>query len=588
MKKIKLVDKILEHSGDSILVISKDGVILSANPEALDLLEFSEEELVGKSYYWFFFNQTPNQKLGELINDGFHKSVEHFLEEASYSTPSGLVKKVKISTALLAEQPSGPAFHPKESLVVFIKRVDKGRAAKSTDEDRRDTIMVNRLKRELEETKKQNDQFNVLLNRFDLVKTLIAGLVFIIFGFALVFSKNSIQLFPRKSVRQPVQGVEGKIVTATLDSLTMGIELSGMIEPYNKVTIAAQTSGKVVRRNFNEGDYVQKGAILYQMDTKDLAKNVRSARVAYIELLEKYNQLAGWDSSLVVMQAKRKFELSKIALKNERKKLQETKKLFEKGIIPRVEYEQAMTAYKKAEYDYENAQQSLETEMDKGSQDKMQVLRLKLDNAKEELDEVEARYEATLIRAPVSGIVMRPELKSGRFSDFKNEGDMVNDGDLVATIGATESYIINSAIGELSVKKIKVGQKVVISGPGFRNIKLEGKVDWIASTATVEGNFRFFPVRISFSDVPDSVSKQIRLGMYAEMSIHTQDLKNVVTIPIEAVSYSDGKDKVIVVNEDGEYEERPVITGYSDRGKIVIKEGLKPGEKVVIGSMEKS
>ena len=217
MKKIKLVDKILEHSGDSILVISQDGVILSANPEALDLLEFSEEELVGKSYYWFFFNQTPNQKLGELINDGFHKSVEHFLEEASYSTPTGLVKKVKISTALLAEQQSVPTFHPKESLVVFIKHVDRGRAAKSTDEDRRDTIMVNRLKRELEETKKQNNQFNVLLNRFDLVKTFIVGLVFIIFGFALVFSKNSIQLFPRKIVRQTVQGVEGKIVTATLE-----------------------------------------------------------------------------------------------------------------------------------------------------------------------------------------------------------------------------------------------------------------------------------------------------------------------------------------------------------------------------------
>lgn len=588
MKKIKLVDKILEHSGDSILVISKDGVILSANPEALDLLEFSEEELVGKSYYWFFFNQTPNQKLGELINDGFHKSAEHFLEEASYSTPSGLVKKVKISTALLAEQPSGPTFHPKESLVVFIKRVDKGRAAKSADDGRRDNIVVSRLKRELEETKKQNDQFNVLLNRFDLIKTLIVGLVFIIFGFALVFSKNSIQLFPRKVARQPVQGVAGEIVPATLDSLTMGIELAGMIEPYNKLTIAAQTSGKVVRRNFNEGDFVQKGDILYQMDTKDLAKNVRSARVAYIELLEKYNQLAGWDSSLAVMQAKRKFELSKIALKNERKKLQETKKLFEKGIIPRVEYEQATTAYKKAEYDYENAQQALETEMDKGSEDKMQVLRLKLDNAKEELDEVEARYEATLIRAPVSGIVMRPELKNGKVGDLKNEGDLVNDGDLVATIGATESYIVNSGIGELNVKNIKVGQKVVISGPGFQDKKIIGKVDWIASTATVNGNFRYFPVRISFSDVPDSVRKLIRFGMYAEMSIHTRDFKNVVTVPIEAVTYNDGQDQVTVVNEDGEYEQRLVTTGYSDRGKIVIKKGLKPGEKVLIGSMEKS
>jgi len=102
------------------------------------------------------------------------------------------------------------------------------------------------------------------------------------------------------------------------------IRLSGVLEPHSKVTIDAQTSGRVVKRNFNEGDYVQKNQILYQMDTKELAKNVRSARVKYIELLEEYNDLSKWDSSLVVMQAQRKFALSKISLNNEKKKLAET------------------------------------------------------------------------------------------------------------------------------------------------------------------------------------------------------------------------------------------------------------------------
>ena len=584
MKKTNFVDKLLKHSGDGIIVISQDGLIVSANAEALDVLGFSEEELIGKSYDWFFFKQTPNRQLGELINDGFHNSHEHLLVDARYISPDGVERKMKISTALLAGRESGRRTSETEVLMIFFQAEKRTASAAAGNDDSVRVQNIQSLEKELAAVKRQNEQFKFLLGRFDALKIAAAVVIFLVFVYALFLSRNNIQIFPNTNTTISEEGTQDRIFTAALDSINVDINLSGIIEPYNKVTIAAQTSGKVVRRTFAEGENVGKDAILYQMDTKDLSRNVRTARVNYIELLERYDELAGWDSSLAVMQAKRKFALSRIAMNDEKKKLQETKKLFEKGIIPKVEYDKGLTAYKSAEFEFENAQQSLNSELDKGNPDRLEVLQLKLSNAKEELDEVEARYEATLIRAPVSGIVMLPEDENGKIGRFKSEGDMVHDGDIVATIAATESYLINTAVGELNVKNIAVGQQVEITGPGFRNISLHGHVDWIATNASVKGANRFYPIRINIADVSDSLKSEIRLGMYAEASIHVKSYKGIVTAPIEAVKFIDGEERLYILSEEGQVEERPIQVAYSTQDKIVVIKGLAPGEHVLISS----
>jgi HlyD family secretion protein len=582
MKHKKLVDKILEHSGDAIIVISMDGVILSANPEALDLLEFSEEELVGKSYYWFFFNQTKNQKLGEKINDGFHKSIEHAMDDGSYVTPAGVEKTLKISTALLKDKSALGTLAAKESLVVFMKKVEDDLAIEPSQSGEYQAAEIMRLKKELAQSTVANKQLSVLFKKFDFLKIFAILAVFAVFASVMIFSKRNVKLFPETVGVSTNQEIDGIIVTAKLDTMEKNILLTGIIEPYSKVTIAAQTAGRVVRRRFREGDFVEKEEILYAMDTHDLAKNVRSARITFIELQDEYSKLAGWDSSLAVMQAKRKFQLSKIALDNERKKLEETKKLFDKGIIPRIEYEKEETGFKKAEFDYENARQGLDSEMEKGSAGNLEVKKLKLDNAKEELDEIEARYEAKLIRSPVSGIIMKPELKDGKVGEFKNDGDTVNDGDPVATIGATQTYLINSIIGELNVKELKTGEPVAITGPAFTGIEIAGEVNWTASTAEVRNGHKYYPVRISFSNIPDSLRRDIRIGMRAEVSLLAERLEDVVTVPIQAISFDNNSEKLFIVTEEEEYEEREVTVGFSDSKKIQIVEGVEPGERVLI------
>jgi len=583
MKRSKLFDSVASHTTDGVLVVSMDGTVLSANHRATKILGFAEETLIGQSYSWIFFHETQNQELSQIINDGLKKDLEHQAREIGYQSPIGNTITLQISTALLNEKDLLGMLTSKKSLVVFLRRMaTKGEASEAESLWQEEKEL---LEQQLESAQQEQEELSELLPKSERAKLAAGGAIFFLFLLAILYSTNSIKILRADAVPKESKKIESQVVMAKLDTLSMQINLSGTIEPFSKVTIAAQTSGKVVHKNFNQGDFVPKGHILYQLDTKELAKNVRTARVTYMELLEKYDQLKDWESSLEVNQAKRSFELSKIAMNNEKRKLQETQKLFEKGIIPRVEYEQTQTSYKRAEYDFENAKQSLETTLDKGSSEKIEVLRLKLSNAKEELDEIEARYEATLIRAPLAGIVMLPESSDGRQGSFKKEGDMVNDADLIATIGATESYIMDTAVGELSLKYLQVGQSVEVSGPSFGGSVLSAKVDRIAATATEDGNARFYPVRISIPSASDSTHRKIHFGVIADARIHIRNLIGVVAVPIEAVSRSKGKDVVHVKKGEDEQETKPVKVGYSDGSRIEIVSGLEAGEQIWINSI---
>jgi len=577
-----LFDSIVPHTDDGVLLLSRDGVVLSANAACSRLLGMTSDMLLGQSYSWLFFHETENQLLSQIINDGLKKEISYQLKELVYKSPQNTEHRLLISTLALPAQDDNTET---PSLLVFLKGkpgetwhlTSSAQAATGRPEE------VQRLSAQITALQEQNRILAAKRTRKDLFSALLAGLILFVLLTIIFSSRNGIRIFPKTTDVRSVS-LAKRPVAARLDTLPRLVRVSGVLEPYYKVTLTAQTSGPIVKKNFTQGDFVEKGHILYQLDTKELAKSVRTARVAYIELLENYNSLKDWQSSLEVMQAKRTLELAKIAENSEKKKLEETKKLFEKGIIPRVEYDQATTTYKKTGYDYENAKQQLETTLEKGNPERIEVLKLKLFNAKEELDEIEARYEASIVRAPVAGMVMAPEASDGRREAIKKEGDLFKEGDLILTIGATESFIINSQIGELSAGDIQINQPVQISGMSFPNILLQGKVDWIAATATIDDGEAYFPLRISIPEMPAEARKRVRFGMQAEAAIHLSSLAGVITVPFAAVSRQHGQDVVLVGNEPNSAQPRRVETGYSDGHRIVITKGVQPGEWVLVPS----
>ena len=79
----------------------------------------------------------------------------------------------------------------------------------------------------------------------------------------------------------------------------------------------------------------------------------------------------------------------------------------------------------------------------------------------------------------------------------------------------------------------------------------------------------------------------MRPGQYATARAEIQTIPNALLIPQQAVSELQGGDQVAVVNADGKAEIRAVKVGPVYGRLIVVTEGLKAGEKVIVEGFQK-
>ncbi len=72
-------------------------------------------------------------------------------------------------------------------------------------------------------------------------------------------------------------------------------------------------------------------------------------------------------------------------------------------------------------------------------------------------------------------------------------------------------------------------------------------------------------------------------GELADVRFGTATDEGAISLPVESVLIKNGTDRIVYVrDEEGHYKARPVRTGMSRDGRVVILEGLKAGERVVV------
>ena len=90
-------------------------------------------------------------------------------------------------------------------------------------------------------------------------------------------------------------------------------------------------------------------------------------------------------------------------------------------------------------------------------------------------------------------------------------------------------------------------------------------------------------VAVSFPN-PDLT---LRPGQYGTARAEIDRIPNALVIPQQAVSQLQGNNQVAVVNPDGKAEIRAIKVGETYQGMIVVTEGLKAGEKVIVEGFQR-
>lgn len=209
---------------------------------------------------------------------------------------------------------------------------------------------------------------------------------------------------------------------------------------------------------------------------------------------------------------------------------------------------------------------------DKNIGSEIQYLQAK--NSKERLEKSleTVRFQLTKanVYAPISGVVDRVFLKTG---------ELAGPGAPIVQILNTSKVKVEANVPEVYLKVLKVGKMVRITIPALDEER-KGRISLLGTSINPAN--RTLAVEVDLSNR----SGLLKPNLLANMYISDFAEKDVVLIPLETVQQEvSGKSYVFVIGEgaDGEYAEKKYITtGESYQGEIIITEGLKGGEQLIL------
>lgn len=207
-----------------------------------------------------------------------------------------------------------------------------------------------------------------------------------------------------------------------------------------------------------------------------------------------------------------------------------------------------------------------------------------------QINTLKDQIEDGVVKSTVSGTVTSVNVK---------KGDLYT-GNNIATIEGTEQFIIEAEIDEYDIPDVEVGMKVLIKTDATRDEELEGRITYVASSATNSsavagmtsmtttstGTNATYKIEISL----DTQNDRLRLGMNAKLSIITEMQEDVWAVPYNAIyEREDGTHYIEVAkDENGENKEEIDITkGIEGSYYAEIKsDKLKPDMKVILPKVE--
>jgi membrane fusion protein (multidrug efflux system) len=224
----------------------------------------------------------------------------------------------------------------------------------------------------------------------------------------------------------------------------------------------------------------------------------------------------------------------------------------------------AKASLSNANKDLERIQNALQV----GATTKMQVeqAQLHVESIQSNITNINEQIKFYRITAPMSGYVTKTMIQNG---SYVMPGTPIVD---LVDIGTIKMVV---KVDETIVPLLKIGKSVPVTTDVFPDKTFNGKISTIG---VVADNAKKFSVEI---DLPNS-GNQLKVGMYGKVTFDNISSTDAIYIPRNSIVGSINDAKVYTVNVDSTVKLIPVQVGGYQGNNIEIKEGLQPGDQVVL------
>jgi len=269
---------------------------------------------------------------------------------------------------------------------------------------------------------------------------------------------------------------------------------------------------------------------------------------------------------------------SKIQLESARTALE----LFRRYEFPK-EAEKLLSDHSEAERELERIKAGARSKLAQ-AQAKLDSNKAKHSLEKERLEKLQKQLVACTIKAPVPGQVVYSSSTMDRWArrNYPIEiGAAVRERQKIISIPDTSKMKVEIKIHETWVDKVQPAQQAKITIAAFPDKTFTGKVLKKAPLAAPE-EWLNPDLKVYATDVSiDGTHDFLKTGMTAKVEVIIDELKDVISVPIQTVLNSMGK-KVCFVLSSSTPEQRQVETGAFNDSFVEIKSGLAEGDKVLL------
>ncbi len=372
-----------------------------------------------------------------------------------------------------------------------------------------------------------------------------------LFGGALMFvscSSDAVKAGPDAAGLPTVAAA--KVLRA---DLTRALAVTAEFHPFQEIDVHAKVAGYVKRIYVDVGDRVKAGQLIAVLEIPELHDEVQTAEASVSESQEEIRR-----AQADLQRAKSAHEVAHLAYS----RLAEVSKT-RPGLVAEQEIDDALGRDRVSEAQSATAEASLSAAE--------QQLRV----AEAKREKVRTLFAYAEIKAPFTSVVTK------RYADT---GSMIQTGISsetqsmpLVTLAQENLLRLVIPVPESAVSKIRLGSPVEVSVSALGK-NFEGKVARFADQVDMATRTMHTEV-----DVPNPTGELVP-GMYASASLVLNDEHNALAIPVQALSRSEDRVSVLLIDKQGKLEERLVHIGIETPDQVEILSGLNEGDLVAIGS----
>jgi RND family efflux transporter MFP subunit len=357
-----------------------------------------------------------------------------------------------------------------------------------------------------------------------------------------------------------------RIETIKRSSMDETYEAVGTVRSKTTTVLSSKIVGNIVAIHVHEGDRVQAGQLLIEIDSRDARAQLQKTQAG---LQEVQNALEEIDRSIEAAESARQATEANQVLASTT--FARYKVLLERRSVSQQEFDEVSARNKAAEAEVDRGNRVIQSLKARRNQvlDKIQQA-----NADVESAQVYADYFR--ITSPIQGIVTAKQV---------DVGFLAAPGVPLLTLEDSSRYRFEAVVQESLIRKIRLGSLVGVTIDALGQRKFDCRVTEVVPTLDPES--RTFVVKIDLPEKKEGGKEPslLRSGLFGKARFSV-GRRETLLIPQRSVMQRGELTSVFVVDESGTARLRLIKTGDMRGDRIEVLSGINGGERIIVDDLD--